>query len=210
MSDETLPAPPTVAVAIGQFVRRYRAEHNVRRDALARAGTALGMTWGTTSIENIEAGRFAPTLPTLFALCTALSSSSGALSGAGQIKLPDLFDGTERLTLSDGFTVSTERFLHFIGSDEAAPALGEFIDEWARLAADRDPVTPTLAERRAAKRLGVKVDVLRQVSFAIWGESLESVVSASVGSDASAQARGHETRVRVAQLRDHLERNSHG
>lgn len=210
MSDDSTAVPPTIAAAIGRFVRSYRTKHNIRRDALARAGSALGMTWGTTSIENIEAGRFAPTLPTLFALCTALSSSADPRNSRQQIRLPDLFEGTERLTLTEGFEISTERFLHFIGSADAAPALGEFVDEWARLAADREPVAATLAERRAAKKLGVEVEALREAAYAVWGEPLERVVSASVGSEASAQARGHETRARVAQLREHLERSVHG
>lgn len=197
--------PPSIAVAIGQFVRKFRAENHVSRDALANGGSALGMTWGPTSIENIEAGRFAPTLPTLFALCSAMSAASWRHEWGDKITLPDLFADVERVTIAEDFVVSKGRLLSFFGDTEALLTIGDLTNESIRmLDAELRRVTPTLAERRAAKKIGIHPDELRDAAWHLWSDTLEGIVSKSVGADASAQARGHETRARVAELRQYL------
>lgn len=214
MSDPADEQPPSIAVAIGHFVRKFRAENHVSRDALANGGSALGMTWGPTSIENIEAGRFAPTLPTLFALCAAMSAASWRTDWGERITLPDLFADVERVTIAEDFAVSKGRLLSFMGFDspEVLLTVGDIASEYVRmLDAQVRRSTPSLAERRAAKKLGIDPDVLRDTAWHLWSDTLEGIVSKSVGPDASPQARGHETRFRVAELREYLnERNADG
>lgn len=214
MPDASEEQPPSIAVAIGRFVRKFRAENHISRDALANGGSALGMTWGPTSIENIEAGRFAPTLPTLFALCAALSAASWRTDRHERITLPDLFADVERVTIAEDFAVSKDRLLSFMGFDSPDNLLtvSDLASEYVRmLQAQVRKVTPSLAERRAAKKLGIDPDVLRDTAWHLWSDTLEGIVSKSVGPEASPQARGHETRFRVAELREYLnDRNAGG
>lgn len=197
MTEDPAAAPPTIAEVVGGFVKGYRSKFHISRDALAQAGSALGMTWGTTSIENIESGRFAPTLPTLFALASAL----GALSWQeDRLLLSDLFGDADRVTIGPGFAVSTERLRNFLGAPDSIVALSDVLEESSRMLTAEMKRTTPLAERRAAKRLGVDLEVLQDAAWKLWSDTLEGIIVKSVGRDASPQARGHETRARVAEL----------
>lgn len=194
---------PTVAAAIGQYIRYYRKEYGVTIDALARVGSALGMTWGRTSIENIESGKFAPTISTLFALCAALNAQRWD-DNTPRIRLPDLFSLVDTVSIADGYEVSTDRIRSFLGDPDAVEAVGDWYGDYVRILGSFEPKKPTLAERRAAKRLDVSVEELQDLATYLWGESLDRVVSNSLEPGASAQARGHETRLRVAELRERM------
>lgn len=193
--------PPTIAEAIGDFVKGYRSKFHISRDALAQAGSALGMTWGTTSIENIEAGRFAPTLPTLFALGSALSALAWQ---EDRLLLSDLLGDAERVTIGSDFSVSTDRIRNFLGAPDSIVTLGDVLEESSRMLQAEAKRTTPLAERRAAKRLGVDLQVLQDAAWRLWSDTLEGIIVKSVGRDASPQARGHETRARVAELGAYL------
>ncbi|MDQ1217978.1 hypothetical protein [Microbacterium arborescens] len=204
MSDDHAETPPTVAAAVGAFVRDYRARYHIARDLLAQSGSALGMTWGITSIENIEAGKFAPTLPTLFALCSALSAASWRTDERDRLTLPDLFEHVDRVTIGADYSVTKDRLLSFLGVDVPL-AVGDWSDEYFRmLESATKRRNPTLAEKRAAKKLGIEPEQLRDAAYDLWSESLEEVVTGSVMPNATPQARGHETRARIEELRQYL------
>lgn len=59
----------------------------------------------------------------------------------------------------------------------------------------------SLAEERAAKRLGISIARLRQLALHLWARSLEEEASRSAGRDSTPQARGRVTRVLVDEIR---------
>lgn len=204
MGIESSDKPVPIGVAIGDAVRRARGEHRVTRDALARAGAEFGASWGRTTIENIETGKFAPTISTLYLLCRALSAQTRR-----HYALLDLLPADGQLEVSDGFAVSAARLRRFLGDHSTPEMVGESFDEFVRGLAS-PPLPPTLAETRAAKRLSIEPADLQRRAYELWGEPLDAVVAHSAGADASPQARGHETRRRVEELRASLTRPSRG
>jgi DNA-binding XRE family transcriptional regulator len=194
--DET----PTVASAIGSIVRRIRNEHRISRDTLARAGSHFGVTWGRTTIENIEAGRFSPTIPTLYVLCQTLSSLAKR-----NVALLDLFPPEGLVEIGDDFAIPVQRLRRFLGDEEAVQFIGDGLDELLRTL-NGPPPPPSLTEERAAKKLGVDVRTLQRLARDVFtGDSLEDVVRQSTPPDASPQARGHETRHYVQEIANHIE-----
>jgi hypothetical protein len=59
----------------------------------------------------------------------------------------------------------------------------------------------SLAEERAAKKLGISIARLRQLALALWARSLEEESFRRAGLDSTPQARGRVTRVLVDEIR---------
>ncbi|TFD80367.1 helix-turn-helix domain-containing protein [Cryobacterium fucosi] len=59
----------------------------------------------------------------------------------------------------------------------------------------------SLAEERAAKKLGISIGRLRQLALDLWARSLEEESSRRAGTDSTPQARGRVTRVLVDEIR---------
>jgi hypothetical protein len=59
----------------------------------------------------------------------------------------------------------------------------------------------SLAEERAAKKLGISTAQLRKLALNLWAHSLEEESSRRAGSDSTPQARGRVTRLLVDELR---------
>ena len=59
----------------------------------------------------------------------------------------------------------------------------------------------SLAEERAAKKLGISIAQLRQLALDLWARSLEEESSRRAGTDSTPQARGRATRVLVDEIR---------
>ena len=62
----------------------------------------------------------------------------------------------------------------------------------------------SLAEERAAKKLGISTTRLRQQALDLWGRSLEAEALNRAGADSTPQARGRVTRVLVDEIRDSM------
>ena len=63
----------------------------------------------------------------------------------------------------------------------------------------------SLAEERAAKRLGISIAQLRQLALDLWARSLEEESSRRAGTDSTPQARGRVTRVLVDEIRGSMQ-----
>jgi transcriptional regulator with XRE-family HTH domain len=62
----------------------------------------------------------------------------------------------------------------------------------------------TLAEERAAKKLGLTIARLQRAAVGIWGRSLEEESSRRAGRDSSPQARGRVTRLLIEEIRESM------
>lgn len=197
--DEVAGTP--LAVAIGRLVSEHRRRIGLTRERLAQAGNVYGVTWGRTSIENIEKGRFSPTIQTLYVLSRALSDQA---TRRHRVELLDLLPTEGRIEIADGFSIPAVRLRSFLGGEEGGESVGDFLDEFER-SLSGPIIPPSLSEKRAAKKLGVPVERLRDAAYELWSESLDAVVSQEAGPSASPQARGHATRVMVEELRSYIE-----
>lgn len=201
--------PRPLGTIVGTYVRDFRRRHKISKEQLAARGAIYGMNWGRTSIDNIEGAKSAMTIPILFALCNALSDLTPR-TAREYATISAIFADDANVILSGEFAVSGASLKGFLQGDERFPLM---VDNTLRDAI-RDlikPATYTLAERRASKSLGVTPSELRRAATEIWdGYLLDHVVTQSVGPDASPQQRGHETRRRTAELREHMMRTTNG
>jgi transcriptional regulator with XRE-family HTH domain len=62
----------------------------------------------------------------------------------------------------------------------------------------------SLAEERAAKKLGIDSNQLRRLALEQWGHSIEDESALRAGANSTPQARGRATRVLVEELRDSM------
>lgn len=231
------------AEAVGTFLRLYRREHGLTLESVAQLGREFGATWSLSSVQAIEAGRAAPTLPTLLTLALVLGRLSGEplrladLLGAAEalerpyVDRPDqpvlrawvdraLSGGSVELTDADydhargcpteawgahqdlaiaqrgsGPLTADERHAHVDARWEAMIEPPEA----ARRPSPRHPRI-SLAESRAAKKLGIRPLEVQQRAIQLWGHSLETESLARAGVDSTPQARGRVTRVLVEEI----------
>jgi len=194
---------PSIADAVGDFLRSWRAAHGVTLAEVATEAHLFGARWSASSVSNIERGQAALTLPVLLILALTL----GRLSGE-PMKLSALLGDVEAVNVP------------FAGHPEK-PALRSWID--GALSGDVVELTsadhgntvslavsphdavaatpPTLAETRAAKRLGISTRDLRLRAYSLWGRPLEQEVADLAGGLATPQARGRVTRRLTEEIR---------
>lgn len=238
----------TYADAVGAFVRAYRKQHGITLDSIAQLGRDFGATWSLSSVQAIEGGKAAPTLPTLLTLALVLGRLSGeplrladllgsaevldrpyvdapdqpvlaswakrALSGC-QIELTDADyvhvreraagdedDELDRAIAQRGSGPMTaeERLAH-------VDALWDAMNEPPEPGVHRNPRRPraSLAESRAAKRLGIRPLEIQQRAIQLWGRSLETEALSRAGADSTPQSRGRVTRVLVDEIRESMQ-----
>lgn len=81
------------------------------------------------------------------------------------------------------------------------PEPDEVDEECPELAA-HEGAPPTLAEQRAAKKLGITATELQMQAMELWGFSLEQESGRRAGPGSSPQARGRVTRVLLDEMRE--------
>lgn len=235
------------AEAVGGFLAAYRRRHGITLEAIATVGRDYGATWSLSSVQAIERGKAAPTVPTLLTLALAL----GKLSGE-PLRLADLLGAAELLerpyelredqpvrrewvnrvlsgapiALEDGdyahvgaapiggdhewdeelemaalehMRVHGRKSESYDQVDAQWGAMTEVPDRDTRQSARRPSVS--LAESRAAKKLGMRPPLLQQYAARLWGHSLEAEALLRAGEDSTPQARGRVTRVLIDELR---------
>ncbi|OYO00743.1 hypothetical protein CGZ95_08965 [Enemella evansiae] len=222
----------TLPEAVGSFVARTRREQGLTLDQVANAARTFGAQWSASSVRNIEKGQASLTLQTLILLALALGSFleqplrlSDLLGDAEALRL----DGRTDLTREWFDRVLTGAEVRATPDDLAwmAALNAERSERTERKkpkrteGAERNPSeragkgtnerrftqqAASLAEERAAHRLGIGVRQLQELALALWERSLEDESRRRAGEDSSPQARGRVTRVLVAEIRDHLDK----
>lgn len=191
------------AHAMGVFVRAYRQEHGITLDAVAQLGHKFGAPWSLSSIQAIEAGRAAPTLPTLFTLALVL----GKLSGT-PIRLADLLGCGDTFNRPNLGGPSRPVLRSWVDRALSGAPVTTTDSDFAVVEASDADVHPnreraSLAEQRAAAKLGISPVELQQRAIKLWGHALESEAARRAGAYSSPQTRGRITRLLVHKLREH-------
>lgn len=185
----------TYANAVGAFVRNYRQKHGITLESIARLGRKFGTTWSLSSVQAIEGGRASITLPTLLTLALVL----GRLSGK-PLRLVDLLGATELLDRprDDGRPVR----LSWVDRALSGKTV-ELTDADLGPTRAAYPYSPSfsLAEQRAAQKLGITPRDLRQQTDDLWGHPLEIEALFRSSPNSTPQARGRVTRLLVDEIK---------
>lgn len=163
--------------------------------------------------------------------CAALTRTSG-----GDVTLPDLFEGSAVVQLTDGLEVYASAMRRAVGGGSTAftaedvphanapgslPEIGDHagaaVPEGSRLpsGADRAAVALAvsamtgLADTRAAKTLGLDIFELTAWSYRLWGAPFGLERDRRAGPEGNAQRRGQVTRGLFSELRTALAEGDH-
>lgn len=202
----------TIEAAFGRAVKTERDEHGITLDQLATTMREHGVRWSTARVIEFEKGRLRLTVPMLLAITKSLELLTKRGYALGDL-LPDdmpLVKITEQW-------VTPTHLVREVLSGVVTPLpiiVGDVesfsgIREESALEEDRragaGPLTATLAEERAARRIGVRPRQIAMWAGMLWGSHLDDEVARRAGADASAQARGHITRELVAEIGRHID-----
>lgn len=204
----------TLYEVFGGNLREMRKSRGWSQDQLARRAREEGLSWSRSSVAAVEAGRKTLDLTEVVLVTVAV--------GGG---LPELLAGDGEAALSQLAQMSLESIRSILSGDDPISAVTTADKTLAKLASQvktRDKVNArrraTLppygeAEQKAARKLGVSVELLAETSFRLWGHSLTDEREARVGplsrsdSITSLRAlRGRVTRQLLADLEPQLVR----
>ncbi len=199
---------------MGRAVREVRVSEGITLDQLARQAREHGLRWSTARVIEFEKGALRLTLPMLLVVAQSLSELTGREIGLGHLIPPS---SSPFVRVTDEWVVNRSRLAKILGFQPVR--LGTLVDvggDWTHqdLKETADAVagafarlSPTLAEERAAKRLGVRPRRVAAAAHILWRRHLDEEVAARAGSDASPQAKGHITRQLLAEIDATLQSN---
>lgn len=220
----------TIRAVIGENVRRIRGEQQITAEELARDLKFYGLKWNTTRISELESGNKAVGVAELVLLAGAL----GQGEYSSPVTVMDLLQGTYNVALSDNVTVSAERLQRSLAGESLelnvmdtsrgreivrgiVPGARAQIAEFQRFSSgakvgDIHDATESggLAEKNAARALGVSYYELLGAAWSLWGHSLTEERARRSVDGMSKQARGHITRELLQDLRVHIDGYGHG
>lgn len=205
---------------IGHNAREFRLGAGLTLDQVSAAARRRGLKWSESRVADFEAGRVAPNLTTLLAICLALNDA-----GCSEASLPLLFRyGGSMIRINDSLALLDQDVVRLLGgervdgpepmelpNDDPARLLG-----WKRTPFERklfhrhdaDIVTYAriaktagATEDRIRKSLGISPALLAHLSAALWGRSFSEERDLRAGPDANPQRRGRVSRDMQAELK---------
>ena len=209
---------PNLQTVIGINAREFRLNAGLTLDQVAVAARRRGLKWSESRVADFEAGRAAPNLVTLLALCLALNDA-----GCPEATLPGLVKYIAPIKINDSLTLLDADVVRLLAGqpadgpelmcpapDDAANVLG-----WKRTPFERkivhryEAVIPDFAriaasagatEERVSKTLGISQNLLAHLSSALWGRSFSEERDRRAGGAANVQKRGRVSRDMQAEL----------
>lgn len=203
----------TLAEAFGDFVRRTRKAKRITMDMLAVEVNRYGLRWDTSKITRMEAGTpYAIPVSTLI-LCT---KALGALCGE-KLSITAFLDGmnaASRLQIDEQCNMSVEELRLILNGRpiefDSSITLSDLPSEIQQILIEdsKHPEPPTLAEKRAVKKLGVSLESLREAAMQLYSDTIEGEAAYRAGEGASAQKRGYEMREILNEIEEYLEESN--
>jgi len=210
-----------VAEVIGGSAKVLRVDAKVTLEQMARVAQRYGLPWTSGRVGDFEAGRTAPSLPTLIAAAAALGEAIGRsvslaelVTGEGQVHINDKLrlDTSELRTALSGGTVNahaipTPLVTLLTRGLELLTDLST-VDWPKRLRA----VNPDLrrdvlrdfneSDARMCKNIGVDQVLGAAAMAALWRRTFTAERDHRAGPDAKAQRRGQISRQLKADLQE--------
>lgn len=198
--------------AVGRFLKRYRAEHELTMDDVATASRRYGSGWSSGTISQMErGGSKADSVPVLLLLVQSLNYLTG-----DTLTVPDLFrcmagDAAE-VSITDTVSLSPDDLATALTSGgvpltpgeagtNGRPPFEHSAAAWFLKSLNGPRPVPTAAEIRAAKKTGIDPHVLAAWCRCHYGRTLDGEASRRAGDGASPQKRGRVTRVIVSEIK---------
>lgn len=183
---------------IGRNAREIRLAAGAHLEKVAQTAKRYGLPWTIGRVSDLEAGRMEAKVETLLSLALALGEIRGE-----PVSLAELF-------AHDGPLLVNGRAV----ADVAGAFRGEPVteSEGQRLHDELNSADPeqlarestVLADRRAAKSLGVDLDRLVAAAVELWGHNLSAERDRRADGETNVAARGNITRDLLAEVRQHL------
>lgn len=183
---------------IGRNAREIRLAAGAHLEQVAHTAKRYGLPWTIGRVSDLEAGRMDAKVETLISLALTLGEIRGepmALTDLLDHDAPVLVNGREVANLTgavrgEPVTESEGQRLH----DE--------LNSGDPLQVARD--STALADRRAAKSLGVDLDRLVTTAVELWGHNLSTERDLRADGETNTAARGNITRDLLGEVRQHL------
>lgn len=210
-------ATSTLNEVVGRNVRRIRTDAGLTLDQVASRASSLGLKWTPSRVVELEKGQLAVSFQVMLVLAHVLGQLRGEL-----LHLVEFFDGDDWVWVSRTEQVSSVVLKsavtgHHVNFDDnmAAEDMERVRDRYVE-ARERLPEVPAgvtvadlkfmhdiagLADRRAAKKLGMTLDQFLGYAFITWRNSLTNERNRLAGEGAPAQRMGQVTR----DLVEHIE-----
>lgn len=211
--------------ALGQGLRKLRTTHRLSLATIQGGLRSRGFQTPISSLSELERGHLNFSIPLLIGYLDVVGDLTD-----DRMKLSEVVTA-ESVMLSEHMSVSGQAVSQFLEGAvveltpwntelESIPTKRPFEIEAVQSAVDQLPDGMTLerldelgkllseaslAEQRTAKRLGIHPTALQIWARTLWGHSLEEEAAAQAGPDASAQKRGHVTRLLTDEVRKRLE-----
>lgn len=179
---------------LGAGARSIRLEAGANLEQVSQAARRAGLPWSTGRVSDMEGGRVELKLETLISLALALGEVRGKPVTLAELlahPTPVMVNGREIASLSGA-----------VGGEAVTVSEGQ--REHDRVNRP-DPIeTAGLAEKRAAKSVGVPLADLVTAAHELWGHHLTAERDRRAGADADVATRGRITRELTDQIRKHL------
>lgn len=204
---------------IGRAAREIRSGAGITLDQLATRAREHGLRWSTARVIEFEKGQLRITLPMMLAVAQSLAQLAGR-----EVAMTDLIpQGRGWVQITEDWLTPRERLREALaGAPLSLPQVVKLDEVPAGTQilvvgeteprtlgpspeVPDDPLVPTLAEERAARRIGVRPRQVAMWSNMLWRTHLDTEVARRAGTDATPQARGHITRQLVQEISDHIE-----
>jgi transcriptional regulator with XRE-family HTH domain len=195
------------AQVIGGNARRLRLDAGVTLEQFAQAARLYGLPWTTGRVGDLEAGRVAPSVPTIYAVALALHHVTEQ-----PVTLGDLFAGSGDVRLNDKLTVDVSALADAMtGQPVVEGGVQDFLRNLEG-AVSRRKLASLLAEEcresDTAMLRGIGVTPQRGVAAMaeLWGRTFSAERDRRAGPDANAQRKGQVSRQLKTELESLLER----
>lgn len=181
-------AHPHMSEVFGANMRRVREEHGLTLDAIATEARRHGLKWSTGRVHRVETGETRSVgAETLVLMPLILSTATRS-----KVTLDDLLSHGGPVTMPPGVTVRADSILHVLSGEDPRDVQIE-----------TKPDALSLADERAASKLGWDVDTFNARSRALWGRTLAEEAKARAPEGATAQKIGHQTRSLLWEIAKH-------
>ncbi|WP_096906994.1 helix-turn-helix domain-containing protein [Dietzia sp. WMMA184] len=179
---------------LGTGARRIRQDASANLEQVSQAARRAGLPWSTGRVSDLEGGRVEVKLETLLSLALALGEVRGEPVTLAEL-LPNpgpvLVNGREIASLTGA-----------VGGEAVTVSEGQREHDQLNRP---DPVDSAgLAEKRAAKSMGVPLVDLVTATHELWDHHLTEERDRRAGADADVATRGRITRELTDQIRKHL------
>jgi transcriptional regulator with XRE-family HTH domain len=217
-----------LAELIGSNARRIRMGAGVTLNQVGIAARRRGLKWNESRVADFEAGRVAPNLGTLAAICVALTEA-----GCNEATVPTLLHSDVPVQINDRLRLQGTDLANLLSGHAITepkplwPAVGlsggalSTLDRHEWKVAQRYPYRDSRAlqrvmessgstEERIAKTLGISSALLTNLSTAFWKRSFSQERDRRAGAGANAQKRGQVSRQMRAELEAAIRAETHG